>query len=369
MKSEKTHADYTLLSYFIILIVFGLVVLSFASVAVGIDRFDDGNFFLKRQLLYGLLPGLVLFFITSKMHYSLWKKYSQIIMIITVLLLLLVLIPGVGSSFGTGARSWIKLGGFSFQPAEILKLALIIFMSGLLVDKGKELADLKKGFLVCLGLGFAPIALVVLQPDIGTASILFGMLFAILFIARAKLAHLAGLLAAGVAGFAAMISIAPYRAARFMTFLHPELDPQGIGYHINQAFLAIGSGGWFGLGLGRSRQKFAYLPEVHADSIFAVMAEEMGFIIAAGFILFLVLIILRGLKIAKHAPSQFSRLLVSGIMIWLVIQSFLNVGAMVGLLPLTGVPLPFISHGGTALMITMAAVGIVVNVSKYTKEI
>lgn len=157
---------------------------------------------------------------------------------------------------------------------------------------------------------------------------------------------------------------APYRAARFMTFLHPELDPQGVGYHINQAFLAIGSGGIFGRGLGHSLQKFQYLPEVAADSIYAIIAEEMGFIFALGLIILLIFIVMRGFVIAKNSGDEFGRLLVSGIIIWFATQSFMNIGAMVGIMPLTGVPLPFISHGGTALAIAMGAVGILVNVSK-----
>lgn len=187
-----------------------------------------------------------------------------------------------------------------------------------------------------------------------------------LFLGRATYSHLVLLALAGIILFLIMIWAAPYRAARFTTFLHPELDPLGQGYHINQAFLAIGSGGFFGLGLGHSQQKFAYLPEVHADSIYAVMAEELGFFVTVAFLFLLMYMALRGFSIAKNAPDDFGKLLVSGIIAWFMIQSFLNIGAMVGLLPLTGVPLPFVSHGGTALMVALAAVGIVLNVSKQT---
>jgi len=361
---KSSHADYTFMIYVGILIFFGLLVLSLASVAIGVERFDDPNHFLKRQIMFGLLPGIVAFLVCSKIPYQFWKKHAQTIFGFSVLALVLVLIPGIGASFGTGARSWINFGFFSVQPAELVKLGLIIFLAAYITQKGRNISDLKEGFLPVLGLGVVPIGLILLQPDLGTVSILFGILFAILFIGRAELLHLGGLLISGIAGFALMIAIAPYRAARFTTFLHPELDPQGIGYHINQAFLAIGSGGWFGLGMGHSRQKFAYLPEVHADSIFAIMAEEMGFIIAAAIIVFIVMIIFRGLRIAKAANDDFGRLLVAGICIWFAVQSFLNIGAIVGLLPLTGVPLPFISHGGTALMTAMAGVGIIINVSK-----
>jgi cell division protein FtsW len=267
----------------------------------------------------------------------------------------------------TGASSWLLIGNYSLQPAEFAKLGMVIFMAAFLADLGKNIKDPKHGFMTALALGMVPVVLVVLQPDIGTVSILFAVLFAMLFFAEASLAHMIALAGAGVAGLAAMIAIAPYRAARLTTFLHPELDPQGIGYHINQAFLAIGSGGFLGLGLGHSRQKFQYLPEVHADSIFAVFAEEMGFLFAVGFIVLLLYIGVRGYRLASRSPDPFARLLVSGIITWFLVQSFMNIGAMVGVMPLTGVPLPFVSHGGTALMIAMAAVGIVINVSKHAK--
>lgn len=359
-------ADYRLLTYFAILILFGLIVLSFASVAVAADTFDDPNYFLKRQLLFGVFPGIIAFIIASKVHYKVWQTYAWHIYIACLALLVLVFIPGVGASFGTGARSWITLPGFSFQPAELTKLAVVIILAACISAKTRDLRNFKEGFLFVLGLGLLPVGLVALQPDIGTTSILFGIVFALLFVAGANLKHLGALLVVGLGAFATMIAVAPYRAARFMTFLHPELDPQGVGYHINQAYLAIGSGGLFGLGLGHSRQKFAYLPEVHADSIFAILSEEMGFVVAGFLVFFLLLICVRGLRIAKYAPDSFAKLLVAGIMMWFIGQSFLNIGAMVGLMPLTGVPLPFISHGGTALAISMAAVGIVINVSKYS---
>jgi cell division protein FtsW len=360
-------ADYVLLSYFVILLVFGLVMLTSASSAIGHQRFGDGYFFIKRQILFGVLPGLVAFFIFAKLDYQIFSKYAVLIYVATISVLLLVFIPGIGSTLNTSAHSWIMIAGHSIQPSEFAKLGIILFMSWYLAKKGKKLLDLEQGFLVALGVGIIPVVLVVLQPDIGTVSILFGILFAMLFIAGAKWSHMGMLLTAGIVGMIIMIVIAPYRTARLTTFLHPELDPQGIGYHINQASLAIGSGGFFGLGLGRSRQKFQYLPEVHADSIFAVIAEEMGFIFSVGLVILLFLIFSRGMQIAKNAPDIFGRLIVSGIIIWFMLQSFLNIGAMVGLLPLTGVPLPFISHGGTALVVAMAAVGIIINISKHSR--
>ncbi|MFH1947382.1 MAG: putative peptidoglycan glycosyltransferase FtsW [Candidatus Magasanikbacteria bacterium] len=366
--NKTAKADYILLGYFAILLVFGLVMLTSAGSAVGHEKFGDSYFFIKRQLLFGVLPGLFLFFFFTKLDYHILKKWSTVFYVLSIILLLLVFVPGLGSAYGTNAKSWLVLFDYSFQPAELAKLAMIVFISAFISQRGKDIVDFKKGFLTTLGFGIIPVILIVLQPDIGTVSILFAILFSLLFVGRAKLLHIVGLAVAGITTLAFMIIAAPYRAARFMTFLHPELDPQGVGYHINQAFLAIGSGGILGRGLGHSLQKFQYLPEVAADSIYAIVAEEMGFIFAVGIIILLILITMRGFVIAKNINDEFGRLLVSGIIIWFVVQSFMNIGAMVGIMPLTGVPLPFISHGGTALAIEMGAVGIVVNVSKSVSK-
>jgi cell division protein FtsW len=341
--------------------------LTSASAPVGHERFTDKYFFIKRQLLFGVLPGLVAFFLCLKLRLSIIQKLALPTFLVTIILLILVFIPGIGTNLGTGSNSWLLLGKYSIQPAEFAKLGIVVFMAYYIAKHDKVIHDFKSGFLPTLLLSLIPVGLVILQPDIGTASILFAIVFGILFIGGTKWSHILSLAASGIVGFALMIVIAPYRAARLTTFLHPELDPLGIGYHINQAFLAIGSGGWLGLGLGHSRQKFEYLPEVNADSIYAVIAEEMGFIFAVALIVLLVLIAYRGFQLAKTTGDTFSQLLVGGIIIWFTVQSFLNIGAMVGILPLTGVPLPFISHGGTALAISMGAVGLLLNVSKNDK--
>lgn len=366
-RRDVGRADYVILGCFFIWLVFGLVMLTSASAVVGFERFGDKYFFIKRQFLFGVLPGLVIFFVTAKVPYHLLKRWAIPISIASVLLLLLVFVPGLGTTRGKGVRNWIEIAGYSLQPAEVAKIGLVGIMAWYLSHLGRRLQDFRQGFLPALAIGIVPVALVLLQPDVGSASILFAILFGMLFVAEANLWHLLALAASGVVGFVLMIAAAPYRAARFTTFLHPELDPLGVGYHINQAFLAIGSGGWFGLGLGHSKQKFEYLPEVHADSIFAVIAEEMGLIIALGLIFLLLVIVYRGCMVAKRADA-FGRLLVSGIVIWFFTQSFFNIGAMLGLMPLTGVPLPFVSHGGTALLVAMGAVGLIINVSKQAQS-
>lgn len=365
--SRQGQADYVLLGAVSALLLFGLIMLTSASSSLGHERFGDSYFFIKRQLTYGVFPGLVLFIILAKVPYQLYKRFMWQIFGIMILLLILVFIPGIGSTLNTGAHSWLVIAGVSVQPSEFAKLGLILFGAGYLTAVGQKIEIFNEGFLPALVFLGIPVALVILQPDIGTVSILFAILYGLLFFAQARLSHLGLLAGLGIAGLMLMVAIAPYRAARLTTFLHPELDPQGIGYHINQAFLAIGSGGLFGLGLGHSRQKFQYLPEVHGDSIFAVIAEEMGFVVVIGLLALIIFIGKRGLLLAQRAPDIHSKLIVSGITVWLLAQSFLNIGAMVGLLPITGVPLPFISHGGTSLMVAMASIGILMNVSKQAR--
>jgi len=368
MRSTRSQApDYILLLLFGLLIIFGLWMLSSAGVSIGLQRFDDPYFFVKRQLTYGFFPGLVLFFVVAKIPYDVWRKYSLHIFGLGIAALVMVFLPGFGANYGTGANSWLSLGGISFQPSEVMKLLIVIYMAAYLAKMGDLLEDFQQGFLVALGMGVLPVALVALQPDVGTAAILFAIVIIMLFVARAKMTHILLLALLAIVVFWLMILAAPYRAERLTTFLHPELDPEGKGYQINQAFLAIGSGGILGKGLGHSRQKFEYLPEVHADSIFAIIAEEMGFIIVVLFLALILGIALRGFKIARGAPDDFSKLLVSGIIGWFMVQSLLNIGAMVGLMPLTGVPLPFVSHGGSALVIAMVGVGMVANVSRYSR--
>jgi len=362
----EKRTDYKLLALFAIWIVFGLIMLASASSPYAHEKYGDAYILIKKQIYLGFLPGLVLFIFFAKLDYHLLKKWSTWIYLGAVLLLLLVFIPGIGANYDTNAKSWLKIFGHSFQPAEFAKLALIIYISAILAKIGRDIVDFKSGFVFTLVLGFIPIGLVLLQPDVGTVSILFTILFALLFTAGARWSHIIGLSMAGVAVLIVMVLIAPYRADRLMIFLHPELDPLGTGYHTSQAVLAIGTGGLLGKGLGHSVQKYQYLPEVHSDSIFAVLAEEMGLFVSVGFIILLLLIVIRSFKLARNTNDEFGRLLVAGIVVWFSVQTFLNIGAIVGILPLTGVPLPFMSAGGTALLIGMASVGILANVSKQT---
>lgn len=358
-------ADRIFLLLIAVLVVFGLVMLASASSPVGYARFGDTYYFIKKQLLFGLTSGVVLFFLFGHLNYRVWQKLAGVVYLLILILLALVFVPGIGLAINN-SRSWVQFFGLSTQPVEFAKLAIIIILAKLLSD-GRDLKDWKNGLAPVLAVLSPALLLVGMQPDVGTLSILIVIIFAMLYAAGTPKIYLVVLGLAVAILFTLFLVVAPYRLNRLTTFLHPELDPKGIGYQINQAFLAVGSGGIWGLGLGHSRQKFQYLPEVQADSIFAIVAEETGFIISVGVIILISLIGLRGLKIARGSPDEFGRLLVCGIMVWFVWQSFLNIGAIIGLMPLTGVPLPFISHGGSALLAGLSAVGIVVSVSKFGK--
>ena len=361
--------DYVFLGLIGVIVIFGLIMLSSASSAVAYEKFGDNYWYLKHQIIFGLLPGIAAFFLTARFDYRRWKKYALPLLIASVVLLLLVFIPGLGAGYGS-AKSWINIFGMSFQPSELVKLTFLIYLSAWLATKRgeRDMRDASSSFIPFV-VAFGIIAiLMAIQPDTGTLSVIAVTSLVVYFSAGAPLLHIGWIAGAGALFFLLLVKIAPYRAARLMTFLHPELDPQGVGYHINQALLAIGSGGFLGLGLGLSRQKFQYLPEVAGDSIFAIIAEELGFIFAAALIVAFIFLAMRGLKIAKEAPDGFGRLLAIGITSWFVFQAFINIGAMAGLLPLTGIPLPFISYGGTALTVCFAATGIMANISKYTKE-
>lgn len=349
------------------LLLFGLLILMLASAPVGYAKFQDAYWFVKRQLLFGVVPGLALFLLFAKIDYHRLAAWRWVLYGGTLMLLLAVFVPGVGAVVN-GSRSWLRLGGYNFQPAELAKLTTVVVLAYWLAQTDSRRAVNWYQPALRPLLAAAPVCLLILlQPDVGTLSIVALIIFALLYLARLSWRVLVGLGLAVILGFGALVLVAPYRVERLTTFLHPELDPRGVGYQINQSFLAIGSGGIWGLGLGHSRQKYQYLPEVNADSIFAIIAEEMGLVGSVGLVGGLVLLGWRGLRIAKAAPDTFGTLLAGGIMVWLVAQSFLNIGGMVGALPLTGVPLPFISHGGSALLTALAGAGMVAGVSKFSR--
>lgn len=362
--AQISHADYSFISILCVILIFGLLMLSSASAVVAFDKFNDPNYYIKHQLIYGVFFGFIAFSITSRIHYHYWKRVAFPLMVATIVLLILVLIPGIGFEF-LGAKRWINISGLLFQPTELTKLTFLIYLATWLEKRGEGISDVTYGLFPFLFLLGVITLLIMLEPDMGTMTVIAAISLSTYFIAGAPWKHLSWIFASTIAMFVLLIKIAPYRTARFTVFLNPELDPQGIGYHMNQALLAIGSGGFFGLGLGHSRQKYNYLPEVTGDSIFAVIAEEMGFLITILFICLFVGLMIRGYRIAKQSPDLYGKLLAVGITTWIVFQAFVNIGAMVALVPLTGIPLPFVSYGSSSLITILAACGILINISKH----
>jgi cell division protein FtsW len=339
------------------LVIFGVVMIYNASVVSAHQDFGDKYYYLKNQLVSATV-GLIAMGVAAKVNYHYWQKLSPLILAGAVLLLLAVFIPGLGVK-AYGAQRWLNLGPINLQPSEMVKLSYIFYLSAWLSRKIKLLP-----FLIITGL---LVGIVLLQRDMGTATIIGLVGLATYFMSGASLWQFGIILPiSAVVGFIFILS-SSYRMKRLFTFLDPTKDPLGSSYHINQVLIALGSGGLLGLGLGESRQKYEYLPEVTTDSIFAVIGEELGFIGAVILIVSFLFLIYRGFKIARNAPDKFGQLVAGGITSWLAFQFFVNLAAMVALIPLTGVPLPFISFGGSALVTTMVGVGILLNISKQTK--
>ncbi len=366
---DTKKPDYVFIFLLGAVVFIGLLILSSASVAIGLKKFGDNYHFLKQQILHGLIPGLVLFFACAKINYRFWKKVAWPLLLASVFLLVLVLVPAIGKDFGSGARSWIAFLGISFQPSEIAKLTFLIYLAAWFDEKGRAaIKGWQYGFFQFLMILVIVSGLIFLEPDLGTFFILVIIALTVYFIAGARIEQLLLMAGIGTGIMFLAIKLAAYRMERLTVFLNSDIDPRGIGYHINQALIAIGSGGWFGLGLGESKQKFQYLPEVMGDSIFAIMAEELGFVLTFGFIVVFLILVYRGLKIARRAKDDFSKYLVAGIAGWWFFQAVINIGGMLKLLPMTGLPLPFVSLGGTALAVSLAAAGVVVNVSKNSSH-
>lgn len=363
-----THrpVDYVLQTLVLLVIVFGLFMLTSASSVVAFERFDDSYYLVKKQL-FSFLVGLGVLFIFSRFDYRRLRGFAFLALLVSIGLLVAVLIPGVGIR-ALGAQRWIALGPLTFQPSELAKLTLLLYLATWLDRRhlgGREGGMHLRTFLIVVGL---TLGLILLQPDLGTMLIIGAIALAVYYTSGAPVKQTAAMIGIGLGALLLAVVIAPYRWQRFTVFFNPNADPQGEAYHITQSLIAIGSGGATGVGLGHSRQKFNYLPEAAGDSIFPVIAEEMGFIIAAGLVALFLAIVLRGFRIARSVGDPFGQTLAVGITTWVAIQSFLNIGALSGILPLTGVPLPFISYGGTSLTVMMAAIGILLNISRSTKH-
>lgn len=364
IKSKKV--DKILLINVCLIILFGLVI--FFSASLGLLARDGARFgsVASSQLGLGIIVGGIFAFITSNISYKKWGKYSFWIWLFALGLTLLVFVPKVGFGHG-GAKRWIAIGSLTFQPAEFLKIAYIIYLAAWISGLKQEIKTLKYGLLPFIMISGISALVLLLQPDTGTAVLMILSGVAVYFMSGANLKHMIFVTLLGFGLLAALVISKPYILSRFTTFMNHAEDPQGSGYQIQQSLIAIGSGEIIGKGFGQSTQKFKYLPEPTSDSIFAVAAEEFGFIGATTLILLFLTLIWRGFYLGLKAKDTFGGLLMLGLVILIVSQSFFNMGTMLGIVPLSGLPLIFVSHGGTAMFFAMFSFGILLNISKSIK--
>jgi len=349
----------------LILSIFGLVMIYSSSYIWAEYKFGDAYKYVKQQGLF-LVIGTFLMIFISKIDYTIYKKKAWQIFVLCIILLILVLIPGIGS-VRNGSRSWFGIGSFGIQPSEFAKLSLIILTSKYLSNSNKFIKDIRKGVLPILMITLFVFGLIMLQPDFGTGMIIVVSIIAMLYIAGVNMKFFIGTGLIGVVGIVILILIAPYRMDRITSFLDPWSDPLGTGFQIIQSLYAIGPGGIMGLGFLNSRQKHFYLPEPQTDFIFSIISEEfgiLGILIVAGLFIF---ILYCGIKIALNCKDSFGKYLAFGMIFQMLIQAVMNLMVVVGLIPVTGVTLPFLSYGGSSLLISMISIGILLNISRYNQ--
>ncbi len=357
LESQKQQIDLPLFLTTVVLVVFGLMMVYDASAIAGLNDFKDSLYYIRQQLIWVAIGILSMIFFAS-FDYRKFKLFSMPLLFFSLLLLLAVFIPGLGIS-GGGAHRWLRLGMVTIQPAEIIKLTGVIYLA-VLFEKRVRLIP----FLILV----AGVTLItaVLQRDLGSTSVFVATSIIVYLASGGSVWHFIISLPVGVLAFLLLVLTSGYRSKRILALLDPFSDPQGFTYHISQVLIALGSGGLFGLGLGHSRQKFEYIPEVSTDSIFGIIGEELGFVGGILVIVLFAVFLIRGFKIASNCQDNFGKILALGLTSWLGIQAIVNLSSMTALLPLTGVPLPFISYGGSALVANLTAVGILLNISKQT---
>ncbi|MBN3033892.1 MAG: putative lipid II flippase FtsW [Candidatus Saganbacteria bacterium] len=353
--------DYIFLFAVLALSAVGTIMVFSASPTLAL-RLGDSFYFIKRQIFY-LALGLAALCFACRLDLAVLKKRSGLIFLVSVLLLVIIYLPGVGRKV-LGASRWIELGILSFQPSELIKFTLVLFLAVYLAASREKLGDLFRGFLPPVLLTGLIAALIIKQPDLGTALTISLTAFVMLFVAGADWRQSGVLAGLGLASLLALSLSSAYRLRRLLAYLDPWKDPQGSGFQIIQSLLAVGSGGLFGLGLGASRQKYFYLPQQFTDFIFAILCEELGFVGGVIIVALFCLLAYRGLMIALAAADPFKNLLALGLVSWLTVQALLNIMVVIGLVPTTGIPLPFISYGGTATVINLFAAGVVLNISR-----
>ncbi|MBC5816538.1 MAG: putative lipid II flippase FtsW [Candidatus Eremiobacteraeota bacterium] len=357
--------DSMLFSVVAILVGIGLVMIFSASSATAYSINHDAMYFLKRQVIW-LIVALGAAYFAYRIDYHKLKKIAPAVLLLSILSLILVLVPHVGMLVN-GARRWLGAGSLSVQPSEFAKLALVLYLAAMLSSRGERITSLVRGlFPLCVPMAIM-VMLILKEPDMGTASLLAMVAFAMFFAAGARWEHLTLILISTVPVVAISVLSSPYKRARILAFLDPWKDPQNTGFHIVQSLLALGSGGLFGVGLGASRAKFFYLPEQYTDFIFAVLGEELGLIGAVSVIILFLIFAYRATRIALGAPDRFGFFLALGCTALIVIQAFINIGVVTSSWPVTGVPLPFVSFGGSSLVVSLVAVALIINVGRQRR--
>ncbi|HLT57527.1 MAG TPA: putative lipid II flippase FtsW [Limnochordales bacterium] len=361
MRSAPGRPDVLIFAAVVALLAIGIMMVMSAASVTGFIQYGDPYYHLKRQLVWALV-GLAAMAVLAHIDYRFYRLLTVPLLLVAFVGLVVVLF--VGAEIG-GARRWIGLGAFNVQPSEVMKVALVNYLAAHAAARRGEMADFVRGFLPPLLVLGAAFGLVLLEPDFGTGVAMAVTAFIVLFAAGVNLWHLAGVALASVPALALLIYQEPYRLRRFMAFLDPWADRMDAGWNVIQSLLAIGSGGLFGLGLGEGRQKYLYVPEQHTDFIFAILGEELGFVGTTTVVALFLLLAWRGYRAALRAPDVYGCLLAVGITTMIVFQALLNIGVVTGSLPATGITLPFISFGGSSLVVTLSAAGILLNISRH----
>ncbi|HNW96227.1 MAG TPA: putative peptidoglycan glycosyltransferase FtsW [Candidatus Paceibacterota bacterium] len=363
----KFKVDISFVTIVAVLTVIGFAVLLSASFIMSKNDFNDPYYYLKHQLLLGGVFGVIGAVITSFIYYRYWEKFSLVIMLLAIAGMILVFTP-LGMELN-GARRWVQIGSFNFQPSELLKVASIIYLSAWISKRGKKINSWSEGYLPLLFLLVVIFVLFFFQKSMSTTIITIVSLGAIYFLSKVKMRFVFASAAIAIVGFGLFMLLGGHQMTRVMSFLGTGDQTETRDYHINQALIAIGSGGLTGVGYNNAVSKYSFLPEPMGDSIFAVIAQEFGFLGSSLIIGLYILLFLKGMKIAKNSPDKFSQLVVSGLIVMVTIQAFVNIAAMCKLIPLTGQPLPFMSYGGTNLAVLLTSMGIIANISKYTRKV
>ncbi|QGG47852.1 stage V sporulation protein E [Heliorestis convoluta] len=364
MRLKARAPDFIIFLSVILLLTFGIVMVLSASSVKATYLYNDAFHFFKRQTMWALL-GIAVMIAMMRLDYRRLIPYSKWFIIGSFILLIAVLIPGLGKTV-SGSTRWLNLGPLAFQPSELIKLAVVIFVAHRLSQSGYKLTNLTKGLSPYLLLMAAIAGLILLQPDLGTAMAICGTIYIMLYVAGARKSHMISLGVIGVILIALAAILEPYRMRRITGFLDPWADPLGTGFHTLQSLFALGSGGLFGSGLGQSKQKYFYLPENHTDFLFAILGEELGMLGATFVIVLFFVLVWRGLRVAILCPDAFGSLLAVGLTCQIALQAIINMGVVTGLLPVTGITLPFLSYGGSSLFFTLAGVGLLLNISRFT---